>query len=265
TGKGITSGENPLKKIFKQDAPDNRVIKGDCEKNGDIDVILLPEYFSGAIPGNKNYNGEIIDFIKELAGYSGSVVCGSTLWVENSDLYSNKCIIYGPDEELITTSLKQKPFKSEKGTNFRKGEGFGYFQLNGFKFGISICNDTWWPVSYREGLKECEIVLIPIMSSVENQAMINYGRLTWWNLAMTRSKENVQYLVVADHAAGTRRIEAGRKFTTCGASIVTDPCSRNVNDMARMIKNGNKGLLKVTLNKESLIVYRNYRKSAGMY
>ena len=31
-------------------------------------------------------------------------------------------------------------------------------------------------------------------------------------------KENVQYIVVADHAAGTKKMNTGRLFTTCGAS-----------------------------------------------
>ncbi|MFW9992817.1 MAG: carbon-nitrogen hydrolase family protein [Candidatus Odinarchaeota archaeon] len=264
SGKGVTVGTNPYGAAFgKQE--DQSSQEGGEMPAGELDVLVLPEYFSGALPGTSDEKLEQVpECLKELAKEIKGVVAGSTLWSGESGKLSNRCFVFGAKGEKIGSFLKQKLFKREIAYGFEAGNQFFKFDHGEFKTGIAICNDVWWPEAYREELKECHLVLIPLMSSVDKIEYIQYGRLTWWNLAMTRSKENVQYLVAADHAAGT--ILPGQESgpATCGAAMITNPWTRKMENVAKAIPDGREGLLVGELTIDELMEYREYRKRAGM-
>ncbi|MHA2296132.1 MAG: carbon-nitrogen hydrolase family protein [Candidatus Hodarchaeales archaeon] len=264
TGKGVIAGINPFTAIFENKETFSQLRKEEEKQLEGVDILVLPEYFSGALPGTSDDELEQVpDHMRDLARQMKSLIVGTTLWKEENDKFSNRCFIFGPDGEL-GSFLKQKLFKREIDYGFNRGVHFFKFNQGRFRTGVAICNDAWWPEDYRHALKECHLVLIPTMTSVERTELMQYGRVTWWNLAMTRSKENVHYIVVADHATGPLLPGEISGHSTCGATMITNPWSRELENMAKAVPDGRECLLVDELAIDPLLEYRKYREKAGM-
>lgn len=165
----------------------------------DTDILILPELWAVGWACDKFpqsaetiENGETIEFLSELAQqYNVNILGGSFVEKRNEKLY-NTCPVFNRDGELIATYSKNHLFSyydDSENTYITAGENPVIVDIEGVKFGISICYDIRFPEIYRAYRKAGADILV-------NMAAWPLSRkIHWDSLSTARAVENQSYMV----------------------------------------------------------------------
>ena len=230
------------------------------------DLILLPENFvmTGSGPKRISDYRPYLEFLGNLAAENHAFIIGGSFHRldEVSGNTFNSCFIFDRSGKTAGEYRKRRLFDRELHHGVTPGENITIFDLDGWKIGVLICADLWYPELCRELVGQIDILGVPAQSVVRKAAYQTYGRKLWHALALTRSQENSIIVAVADHAAGSRTPFA------CGGASISDPTAalseNTINSIQIILDDGAPGFLNTSVNKKSLAAFRKYRQKSGL-
>ncbi len=202
------------------------------------DCIVLPEFFStGYFPVYRDYdyydlasdeNGPAISSIKAKARGHRVHIVATYYEKDGSDLYYNTSMLIGPDGGIVGKYRKvQIPaFRGIEKLFFRPGSKFPVFPMNGWRVGIMLCYDTFFPESARcLALGGAELILVPFGASDTEKSV-------WREMMITRAFENGAFLA-ACNSVGEVPMTDGDTFVMGGRSVIVDPLGQVVSEAGR--------------------------------
>ena len=131
----------------------------------------------------------------------------------------------GPDGEIVGKYRKvQIPaFRGIEKLFFRPGSKFPVFPMNGWRVGIMLCYDTFFPESARcLALGGAELILVPFGASDTEKSV-------WREMMITRAFENGAFLA-ACNSVGAVPMTDGDTFVMGGRSVIVDPLGQVVSE-----------------------------------
>jgi len=202
-------------------------------------MILLPEYWStGFFPASRDYkmydlaapdNGTAMTAIKEKSLQHHIHIVATIFERDGSDLYYDTSILVGTDGQIIGKYRKTHiggerhvvidgQLVTDLGIEsiyFRTGSRYPVFQINGWKVGIMLCYDTYFPESARcLALAGAEVIVAPFGISDTKKTI-------WKELLATRAFENMAYIAAANNIGYVPTPDI--KMVMGGRSIAFDP------------------------------------------
>lgn len=158
------------------------------------------------------------DVLSELAReHSMALVCGVCL-PEPGGL-SNALAAFGPDGQILALYRKIHLFSNADADEtriFTPGNEIVCFDLDGIRFGLSICYDLRFPELFRvQALRGCQVLLVA-------SAWPRTRAHVWKTLCTARAVENQCYLL------GANRVGEAGAFPCAGQSILAAPVGESM-------------------------------------
>lgn len=233
---------------------------------GALDLMALPENFflRTAAKYSESAAEAAMEFLRDLAAdLSVNLVGGSFHQYQRDEGgFFNVCPVFNRKGEVIGSYRKRKLYDRELKCGVKPGNSAALFDIEGWKVGVLICADFWYPETSREIYTEADIIAVPSQSVVRNPDYRDYGRSLWWSLAMTRAQENAVVTAVADHPSYPRKPYCSGASSICDPSMGIETSSVSV--IHRRIEDGSPGALAAEIDKVRLNEFRKYRAEKGM-
>lgn len=216
----------------------------------DVDVLILPELWTVGWACDKFpqsaediENGETIEFLSELAQqYNVNILGGSIVETRDGKLY-NTCPVFNRDGELITTYCKNHLFSyydDSENKYITAGSNPVIVDIEGVKFGLSICYDIRFPEIYRAYRKAGADVLV-------NMAAWPLSRkIHWDSLTTARAVENQSYMIALTQ---TGTLPTGAK--NLGHSLIYNYSGEIMDEI-----NNKEGCIRATLDLKEMYEFR---------
>ncbi len=169
-----------------------------------VDVVVLPEMWTGLIddPNVTEQADQAAQFLQTLArGCSVIVVGGSFQRLASSGRLQNVCLVVDRRGEIAGEYVKRALFSHERDTH-EAGSENGVFEVEGFRIGVQICADLWWPERTRELIDLVDVLCVPAKTAVPSDNHVVYARALWHALELTRATESGLPIIVSDWAGG---------------------------------------------------------------
>ena len=236
----------------------------DLAAEGGSTVVLLPEYWStGFFPGSRDYrkydlaapdDGPAMSAIKEKASRHRVHVVATIFEQDGTDLFYDAAMLVGPDGAIIGKYRKTHiggerhividgELVTDLGIEsiyFRTGSRYPVFSIDGWKVGIILCYDTYFPEAIRcLALAGAEVVLAPFGISDTKKTL-------WRELLATRAFENIAYVLAANNIGHTPVPDM--PIVMGGHSIAFDPLGEQI----AMASYDREEVLQVVLDREHL-------------
>lgn len=196
-------------------------VEANCEKVKNIilenldlktDVLILPEVWTVGWEcscfrnsAQKLSNSSVISFLKNLAKqYEFNIIGGSFITVDNGKYY-NTCPVISKEGELITTYSKNHLFSyygCDEGKFVSVGESPVMVELEGIKFGLTICYDIRFPEIYRAYRLAGADVLVNCAAWGSNKP------IPWEMMTKSRAIENQCYFVALTQSGKINETES---------------------------------------------------------
>ncbi len=219
------------------------------------DIIFFPEnslFFrlsSAAKVQALRIDGEIFQKLARLASET-SIALHLTTAIEDNLKIFNASVLIRPGENpeilyrkihLFDIALKdQAPIRESD--SFQNGEVPQTFELNGFKFGSSICYDIRFAELYQMYAgQQVDAILVPAAFLVKT------GQAHWEVLLRARAIESQCYVIAAAQAGRHVGENPDEVRETYGHSMAIDPWGKVIEQ-----RQSDVGLLYVKLNKKDI-------------
>lgn len=235
----------------------NRIITSLRKLPLETDIVVFPEYCWG----DNNIN-EISIFIESIkSDFHFNIIFGSHPFQLSNNKTTNNAIISIIDNKTRYSS-KTVPMEGEKErNNIEPGTNTGVIDLSKVKIGILICADLWNWKLVRDLIvnQGAELLLVPAFTVVPKNHRA-YAKYQWLSLAITRSREFVIPIVIADHYSN------GEDYDVGAVSCVIDPSIKNENIklIEDLIILPSDQIVTYTLNFDNINKYRDYRLRNGL-
>lgn len=230
------------------------------------DLVVLPENFMLWGPKQAiQYDESIVTgFLSAIARETGVYLVGGSFHRLDkfTGKYFNTCYIYDRFGTPIGEYHKRKLFHRELKYKVNPGDKPLVIDIEGWKTGILICADLWYPELCREMVDTADIIAVPAQSVVRGKEYQPYAHRLWHSLALTRSQENSLLVVVADHPLLDRQPYAGGGTAICDPSASME--AEGIKQIQLVIEKGEPGYLRWTADKERLTQFREYRRERGL-
>lgn len=182
-------------------------------------LLLFPEisdlgYEMDAIATHGRTSWPLVrDALSDLAReHALALVCGVCL--PGPDGLSNALAAFGPDGGVLALYRKIHLFSDPQNDErrvFRAGNDIVSFDLDGIRFGLSICYDLRFPELFRvQALRGCQALLVAA-------AWPRARASVWQTLCMARAVENQCQLL------GANRVGTREAFPFAGNSVLAGP------------------------------------------
>lgn len=209
-------------------------------------LIVLPEFFNHPyfffnhdykyLDYAERFDGITITTMQKKAKEHRVHIVATILEREAVGLHYDTSFVINPEGEIVGKYRKLHPaavIGLEK-VYFRAGYRYPIFEINGWKVGIIICYDLFFPeVARGMTLRGAEVILAPF-------ATPQYD--AWESMLRTRSFENGVYFAPCNKVGK----EGGRAFA--GKSMIVNP----MGDIEKLGKTDEEGLISSTL-KQSVV------------
>ncbi|MHA1225752.1 MAG: carbon-nitrogen hydrolase family protein [Candidatus Hodarchaeales archaeon] len=233
-----------------------------------VNVLCLPEYWNGIRDDklSEKLSEHSLDYLEKLSSNFSIWVIGGSQLIQEEKQYFNRSHIFSPSGNLVGIYDKQYPFGFEKIRGLGQGKELLFWNINGWKASIRICSDLWVPGEHIKLLRnKIDVLFCPIMSSIPNKDLTNYGRYMWHSLALIRGKESASAVVVSDWACQAIK----EPYWTSGASCIVDPSKKfhNHEPTAKNIVTASvtqQTVLTKEINLAEIREQRNYRENMGL-
>ena len=168
------------------------------------EIVALPEMFCCPFLNElfpsfaEPKTGEVYRRLRDLAKKAGVIlVAGSFPEIEGEKLY-NSCFVFDRDgneianhrkAHLYDVDIKDGPSMMESDV-FSKGDALTFFEVDGHKFGLTICFDIRFPEMFMAlGLAGAEAVFVPAAFNTKT------GPMHWELLYRTRAVDNQLFTI----------------------------------------------------------------------
>ncbi len=196
-------------------------VEANCEKVKNIilenldlktDVLILPEVWTVGWEcscfrnsAQKLSNSSVISFLKNLAKQYEFNIIGGSFITEDNGKYYNTCPVISKEGELITTYSKNHLFSyygCDEGKFVSVGESPVMVELEGIKFGLTICYDIRFPEIYRAYRLAGADVLVNCAAWGSNKP------IPWEMMTKSRAIENQCYFVALTQSGKINETES---------------------------------------------------------
>lgn len=213
----------------------------------EADIILLPEYWSTAFfPATRDYKcynlaapdtGPAITAMKDKAVQHQLHIIAPIFERDGSELFYNTAMLINPNGEIIGKYRKTHIGPDRhividgkldtalgcESIYFRPGTQYPIFRIGGWKVGIMICYDTYFPEAARcLTLAGAEVIFSPFGIADTKDTL-------WKGLLATRAFENMVYVLVANNI-GTVPAPDVPEYRLGGKSIAFDPIGKLISE-----------------------------------
>jgi N-carbamoylputrescine amidase len=185
------------------------------------DLIILPEFFNTLYfsqyhdPKYLNLaepaDGPSLSAIREQAARHGVYVVAPIYEIDGPGRYFDTAFLIDRVGQIVGRYRKVHPAAttSLEKVYFRYGSDFPIWNIEGWRVGIIICYDTFFPESARMlTVKGAELLICPFAG----------GRIPlWYELHCIRAFENLVYVAVCD------KVGQEGEWTFGGKSVIIDP------------------------------------------
>lgn len=165
----------------------------------DTDVLVLPEVWSVGwackyFQASAQYveRGTVFEFLSKLAKNHNINIIGGSSIVKDGDNYYNTCLVFNREGILVAKYSKMHLYSyygCNEGNYITSGNELAIAELDGVKFGLSICYDIRFPELYRAYAKAGADVLVNCAAWGSRKA------LPWEVMTKSRAIENQCYMV----------------------------------------------------------------------
>jgi N-carbamoylputrescine amidase len=209
------------------------------------DLIVLPEFFNNLYFAQyRDYkyvkwaepdDGFSITRIKKKAKQHGVYIIATLYEQEQPGIYFDTAMVIDPQGQIIGKYRKTHPagYRALELIYYRYGSKYPVFEIHGWKVGIVICYDLYFPESARSvTLNGAELIIVPFASPAgylspdssslpEGTGPASIDKAGWlrrWDAKMTlRAIENIAFLAPCNHTG-----QEGEAIF-CGGSRIVDP------------------------------------------
>lgn len=183
-------------------------VDANCEKvkniifenlNQKTDVLVLPEVWTVGWEcscfrnsAQKLSSSSVIEFLMNLAKQFGINIIGGSFITEENGKYYNTCPVVSKEGKLIAVYSKNHLFSyygCDEGNFVSVGESPVMVELEGVKFGLTICYDIRFPEIYRAYRKAGADVLVNCAAWGANKP------IPWEMMTKSRAIENQCYFI----------------------------------------------------------------------
>jgi N-carbamoylputrescine amidase len=179
-----------------------RFIDKASEEN--TDIIILPEFFNTVyFPQYRNY--KYVDWAERVDGYTitkivekarqHKVYIIASIYEEDAPgIYYSTAMLISPNGSIVGKYRKTHPaaIRSLEKIYFRFGSKYPIFSVKGWRLGIILCYDIFFPEAARAlCLGGAELIVIPF-ATPKNDPHI------WFPMLMTRAYENGTYVAACN-------------------------------------------------------------------
>lgn len=192
-----------------------------CAKQ-DLDLIILPEFFNTLYFSQyreyKKYmhlaesvDGPSLSRIREQAAHHGVNIVAPIYEEDGPGRYFDTAFLIDRQGQILGRYRKVHPAatNSLEKLYFRYGSDFPVWDLEGWKVGIAICYDTFFPESVRAlAAQGAELLIFPFAGGMFS---------LWYELHQVRAFENLAYVAVCD------KVGPEGEWTFGGKSLIIDP------------------------------------------
>jgi predicted amidohydrolase len=221
-------------------------------------LTVLPEYAWGNY-STEDINQDISEIQRSLLD-NQLVVFGTSFRNSTQGNYNSAIVVTKKTINYVDKTRVLDHENSHRG--IRNGSNLQAFDFMGLKIAIVICADLWDSDLLNQliNIKHADILLVPSMTVVAN-GHGNYAKVQWHSLAITRSREYLIPIAVADHHSN------GKEYSVGGATCIANPARKSAemqtsDDFLSLPENG-KAIEIIDLN--AVNVYREYRIQKGLF
>lgn len=222
-------------------------------------IIVFPEYCWGDIP-SKDVEARI-DKIADVLMKKQQVVLGSHPIYEDNIVTNSAIYLNGLGDRYFVPKMRVLQNERDE-KNVQPGMNPGIIKVNGLHILVLICADLWNAEFLIDTLQNGTIDLILVPSfTVVPPGFSEYARTQWYSLAITRSREFIVPLVVADHPKNTPIYDVG--MATC----IADPSIKhnNIKSYDDFLQLPNHDIAMAEIDFDKIAEYREYRHQKGIY
>ena len=162
------------------------------------DVLVLPEVWtvgwscSNFVNSAQSLSGSVIDFLKKIAVKFNINIIGGSFVEKAGDKYFNSCPVISRSGELVGKYSKMHLYSyygCDEGKYVSAGNSPLIVELDGVKYGISICYDIRFPELYRAYAKAGADLLVNCAAWGAKKPV------PWEMMTKSRAIENQCYMV----------------------------------------------------------------------
>lgn len=163
----------------------------------ETDVLVLPEVWSVGwacqhFQASAKFQDDILRFLSETSKKYNVNIIGGSYIEEFQGEYYNTCPVFNRSGELIAKYSKNHLFSyygCEEGKYIQVGKNPVMAELDGVKFGLTICYDIRFPEIYRAYAKSGADVLVNCAAWGSNKPV------EWEVMTKSRAVENQCYMI----------------------------------------------------------------------
>lgn len=189
------------------------------------DLVVLPEFFNtiyfSQYRDYRQYlhlaeadDGPSLTRIRECAAKQSINVVAPIYEIDGPGRYFDTAFLIDRRGEIVGRYRKMHPAatNSLEKLYFGPGSGFPVWDLEGWRIGIAICYDTFFPESVRcLAVQGAELLIFPFAGGLLHN---------WFELHAVRAFENLAYVAVCD------KVGLEGEWTFGGKSVIIDPLGR---------------------------------------
>ena len=216
------------------------------------DLIVLPEFFNNLYFAQyRDYkyvqwaepdDGFSISRVKEKAKQHKVYIIATLYEQERPGLYFDTAMVINPQGQIIGKYRKTHPagYRALELIYYRYGSKFPVFEIHGWKVGIVICYDLFFPETARSvTLNGAELIIVPFASPIgylspessslpDGTGPASLDKAGWlhrWDAKMTmRAIENIVFLAPCNHSGqeGEAIFNGGSRIVDPKGDIIVD-------------------------------------------
>ena len=213
---GLTPAENLQRTVRRIDEA--------CAEN-DPDLIILPEFFNTIYFSQyRNYrdylhlaepvDGPSLTSIRERAARHRVNIIAPIYEIDGPGRYYDTAFVVDRQGDILGRYRKVHPAatNSLEKLYFSPGSSFPVWDVAGWRLGIAICYDTFFPESVRSlAVQGAELLIFPFAGGMMHN---------WFELHAVRAFENLAYVAVCD------KVGPEGDWNFGGKSVIIDPLGR---------------------------------------
>ena len=216
----------------------------------DTDILILPELWNVGWACNKFVdaaeeikNSPTITLLSNIAqSYKINILGGSFVLKENDKLY-NTCPVINREGNIIAQYRKNHLYSyydDSEGSYITRGDNPVMVNIEGIKYGLTICYDIRFPEIYRAYRKAGADILVNMAAWPLSRA------IHWDSLTQARSVENQTYMVALTQ---TGTLPTGAK--NLGHSLIYDYSGNIIDEIDTQ-----EGIITAVLDIEAMYEFR---------
>jgi predicted amidohydrolase len=224
-----------------------------------VGLGVFPEYCWGGAKSSEIF--EQVSIIKKAISSKMILVLGTTGIENRNGTITNNALILTKHDPLYLIPKTHTLMGERMRSNVIDGENTGVIEINGLRIGVLICADLWDGdlVKQLATTQRADLLAIPAFTTVP-KGYSAYAKQQWYSLSISRSREFVIPILVADHAIN------GKEYDVGSATNIADPSKKhdkmvNIDDFLDLPKNAT---VISKLDFEAIREYRKYRIQTGL-